>query len=202
MSQLSCKPANGVSGSTFLSQWYWCLVNTVAEEKVILVSENDLFLTLGLGTSNARNENLRPLLNTNIPLISGNYGLRNHFWPLESRFLMRKNEKKSIFSKTPQCPILSFWILNLHIIICQFQKNPPWYISFVSFHVSATSGHFFISYGHRFQSLYFFKASVQRRTTHSEDTPHPWGLCILSFLVERLHCCIWWFRHRVKHHRG
>ena len=79
MSQLSCKPANGVSGSTFLSQWYWCLVNTVAEEKVILVSENDLFLTLGLGTSNARNENLRPLLNTNIPLISGNYGLRNHF---------------------------------------------------------------------------------------------------------------------------
>ena len=58
MSQLSCKPANGVSGSTFLSQWYWCLVNTAAEEKVILVSENDLFLTLGLGTSNARNETL------------------------------------------------------------------------------------------------------------------------------------------------
>ena len=45
----------------------------------LLVSENDLFLTVGLGTSNARNENLRPLLNTNIPLISGNYGLRNHF---------------------------------------------------------------------------------------------------------------------------
>ena len=41
--------------------------------------QNDLFLTLGLGTSNARIENLRPLLNTNIPLISGNYGLRNHF---------------------------------------------------------------------------------------------------------------------------
>ena len=93
--------------------------------EVMLVSENDLFLTLGLGTSNARNENLRPLLNTNIPLISGNYGLRNHFWPLESRFLMRKNEKKSIFSKPPNLPILSFWILNLHIIICQFQKNPP-----------------------------------------------------------------------------
>ena len=107
----------------FLSQWYWCLVNTAAEEKVILVSENDLFFTLGLGTSNARNENLRPLLDTNIPLISGNYGLRNHFWPLEIRFLMRKNEKKSIFSKPPQCPILSFWILNLHIIICQFKKK-------------------------------------------------------------------------------
>ena len=96
---------------------------TESEEKVILVSENDLFLTLGLGTSNARNENLRPLLNTNIPLISGNYVLRNHFWPLESCFLMRKNEKKSIFSKPPNLPILSFWILNLHIIICQFQKR-------------------------------------------------------------------------------
>ena len=31
--------------------------------------------------------------------------------------------KISIFSKPPQCPILSFWILNLHIIICQFQKR-------------------------------------------------------------------------------
>ena len=50
-------------------------------------------------------------------------GIGNHFWPLESRFLMRKNEKKSIFSKTPNLPILSFWILNLHIIICQFQKR-------------------------------------------------------------------------------
>ena len=39
----------------------------------------DLFLTLSSGTSSARNENLRPLLNTNIPLISGKYGFRNHF---------------------------------------------------------------------------------------------------------------------------
>ena len=46
-------------------------------------------------------ENLRPLLNGNIPLISGNYGLRNHFWPPESLFLMRKNEKKSRFSQNP-----------------------------------------------------------------------------------------------------
>ena len=52
---------------------------TESEEKVILVSENDLFLTLGLGTSSAGNGNLRPLLNKNIPLISGKYGLRNHF---------------------------------------------------------------------------------------------------------------------------
>ena len=52
---------------------------TESEEKVVLASENDLFLILGLGTSSAGNENLRPLLNTNIPLISGKYGLRNHF---------------------------------------------------------------------------------------------------------------------------
>ena len=60
----------------------------------ILVSENNLFLILGSGTSSARNENLRPLLNINIPLIRGRYGLRNHFWPLESCFLTRKSDKK------------------------------------------------------------------------------------------------------------
>ena len=49
------------------------------EEKAILECESGLFLTLGLGTSSARNENIRPLLNRNIPLISGKYGLKNHF---------------------------------------------------------------------------------------------------------------------------
>ena len=38
-----------------------------------------LFLALSLGTSGSRNENLRPLFNTNIPSISGKYGLRTHF---------------------------------------------------------------------------------------------------------------------------
>ena len=53
---------------------------------------------------------------------------------------MRKNEKKSIFFKPLQCPILSFWILNLHIIICQFQKKIHRDIFFfVSPHVPATS---------------------------------------------------------------
>ena len=79
-----------------------------------LVSENDLFLTLGSGTSSARNENLRPLLNTNIPLISGKYGLINHFWPFESRFLMRLGEKHSIFSKPSKLPILISWNLILY----------------------------------------------------------------------------------------
>ena len=80
-------------------------------------------LALEMGTSNARNKNLRPLFNTNIPPISGKYGLRNHFWSLESGFLMRKREENDFFSKTAQLPILSFWILNVHIIICQFQKR-------------------------------------------------------------------------------
>ena len=39
-------------------------------------------------------KNLRPLLNINIPLISGKYGLGNHFRPLESVLLMRKSGKK------------------------------------------------------------------------------------------------------------
>ena len=61
-----------------------------SEEKFLI----DRFLTLCSGTSCTCNENLRPLLNRNIPLISGKYGLRNHFWPLESRFIMGKSEKK------------------------------------------------------------------------------------------------------------
>ena len=52
---------------------------TESEEKAILVSESGLFLTLGSGTFSARNKNLSALLNRNIPLISGKYGLRNHF---------------------------------------------------------------------------------------------------------------------------
>ena len=88
------------------------------EEKAILVSESGLFLTLGSGTSSARNENLRPLLNTNIPLISGKYGFRNHFWPPESRFLMSKSEKNAFFSKPFNGPILIFWNLILYTFLC------------------------------------------------------------------------------------
>ena len=89
----------------------------------ILSWKRGLFLTFRMGTSNARNKNLRPLFNTNIPPISGKYGLRNHFWSLESGFLMRKREENDFFSKSAKLPILSFWILNVHIIICQFQKR-------------------------------------------------------------------------------
>ena len=41
-----------------------------------------------------RNVNPRPLFNTNIFLISAKYGLRNHFWPLENGFLMRKKSSR------------------------------------------------------------------------------------------------------------
>ena len=57
----------------------------------------------------------------------------------EKVILVSENEKKSIFSKTPNLPILSFWILNLHIIICQFQKKSIVIHFFVSLHVPATS---------------------------------------------------------------
>ena len=71
---------------------YICIVVVVerawteSEEMATFTYENGLFLTLGSGTSGAWNENLSPLFNRNIPLISGKYDLRNHFWQLESRF--------------------------------------------------------------------------------------------------------------------
>ena len=98
-------------------------VHSESEEKSLFKLKKGLFLTFRMGTSNARNKNLRPLFNTNIPPISGKYGLRNHFWSLESGFLMRKREENDFFSKSAKLPILSFWILNVHIIICQFQKR-------------------------------------------------------------------------------
>ena len=73
-----------------------CCFNMGITQIVLETSENDLFLTLGSGASSARNKNLRPLLDRNIPLIRRKYGLRNHFWPLESGFLMRKSEKRAL----------------------------------------------------------------------------------------------------------
>ena len=72
------------------SEWYVCIPRWTQ----IFVS----------GTSSARNENLRPLLNTNIPLISVKYGPRDYFSPLESRFLMRKSEKKGPVLKKSSVP--------------------------------------------------------------------------------------------------
>ena len=73
---------------------------------------NKRYVSNGSGTSSAWNENLRPLLNRNISPISGKYGLRNHFWPLESGFLMRKSEKKSPNFLGPLLPILKLTFLE------------------------------------------------------------------------------------------
>ena len=79
--------------------WLWPPVSNnkcLSVRKMPLSLWIGLFLPLCSGTFSSRNENLRPLLNRNIPLISGKYGLRNHFWPLKSGFLMRKSEKKGL----------------------------------------------------------------------------------------------------------
>ena len=85
---------------------------TESEEKAQLASESGLFLTLGSGTSSGRNKNLRPLLNRNIPLVSGKYGVKNHFWPLQSVFLERESEKKGPNFLGPFLPILRLTFLE------------------------------------------------------------------------------------------
>ena len=87
-------------------------VHSESEEKSLFKLKRGLFLTFRMGTSNARNKNLRPLFNTNIPPISGKYGLRNHFWSLESGFLMRKREENDFFSKICNNSILRFTYLK------------------------------------------------------------------------------------------
>ena len=49
----------------------------------------------------------------------GNFGIRNHFWPLESRFFMRKSEKKG-----PNGLIYIFWNPFLFIFLwTKIKKN-------------------------------------------------------------------------------
>ena len=45
------------------------------------------------------------------------------FWAKIPLYPYNVKFSKSIFSKSAHLPILSFWILNVHIIICQFQKR-------------------------------------------------------------------------------
>ena len=77
----------------------------------------------GTVCSSARNENLRPLLNRNIPLISGKYGLRNHFWTRESVFLMKKSEEKGPNFWGFQLPILRLTYLELSRNFWKFGIN-------------------------------------------------------------------------------
>ena len=62
------------------------------------------------------------------------------FWAKIPLYPYNVKFSNSIFSKSPILPILSFWILNLHIIICQFQKRSTKKRFFVSLHVPATCG--------------------------------------------------------------
>ena len=55
------------------------------------------------------------------------------FWAKIPLYPYNIKFSKSIFSKSANLPILSFWILNLHIIICQFQRR-------------STKKHFFFSH--------------------------------------------------------
>ena len=96
----------------------------------ILVSENNPFLILGSGTSSARNENLRPLLNRNIPLISGRYDLKIHFWPLESIFLMRKSEKKGPNFWGTLLPILRLTFLESSCNFWKIGLKKKWWVFF------------------------------------------------------------------------
>ena len=45
------------------------------------------------------------------------------FWAKIPLYPYNVKFSNSIFSKSANLPILSFWILNLHIIICQFKKR-------------------------------------------------------------------------------
>ena len=99
---------------------------------------SDLFLNLDV-----LNEILRLLLNTNIPLISGKYGLKNHFWPLESGFFVRKSEKEGPNSKTSQMQMFLGYLFTSDSFDCQVDYkistqmqmliswNPILYIFFV-----------------------------------------------------------------------
>ena len=54
---------------------------------------------------------------------SGKYGLKNHFWPLESGFLIRKNAKKGPNLLGPLLPILRLEFLELSCNSRQFGGN-------------------------------------------------------------------------------
>ena len=72
------------------------------------------------------------ILIRNIPLISGKYGLRNAFWPLERIFLMRKGKKKRPIFLGTLLPILRLTFLESS---CNFRK----------FGFKKNDGHFFFS---------------------------------------------------------
>ena len=61
------------------------------------------------------------------------------FWAKIPLYPYNVKFSNSIFSKPPNLPILSFWILNVLIIIGQFQKRSTKKHFFLSLHAPATS---------------------------------------------------------------
>ena len=58
----------------------------------------------------------------------GNVALRNHFWPLESRFLISKSEKKGPNSKPPLSPdfdLLDSYSTHYHVPILRVSLHFP-----------------------------------------------------------------------------
>ena len=60
------------------------------------------------------------------------------FWAKIPLYPYNVKFSNSIFSKSPNLPILSFWILNVLIIICQFPKRSTVKHFFLSVHAPAT----------------------------------------------------------------
>ena len=129
-------------------------------------------------TSSAQNENLRPLLNRNIPLISGKYGLRNHFWPLESVFSheqkWEKVRKRGLKQWNPSCAILYVNTISKQLSDRIFIKKWPRnkLLSFVKRLDSPCT------YS---QVLWNGSMAVQLNEYNWEPTNARWNHCPLSF---------------------
>ena len=65
------------------------------------------------------------------------------FWAKIPLYPYNVKFSNSIFSKPPNLPILSSWILNLHIIMCQFQQRSTMIHFFLSVHAPATSEYWY-----------------------------------------------------------
>ena len=98
--------------------WEW--------EKATLVSDGGLYLNLCSDNSGIWNENLRPPFNRKVTPISRNYGLRNHFRPLESAFFSWGEVKIGVFSQKPLMKYFSeciSWIYSSNRSICTSQPT-------------------------------------------------------------------------------
>ena len=71
------------------------------------------------------------------PTTIGNYGLRNHLWPLESRFLKRKSEKRAVSQKALCSPDFKTYMFG---IVLQFSIDKLSWNFWVFFPLDGSSG--------------------------------------------------------------